>query len=335
MTLDDEKSELLSEAARHTGGRTSGGRRGGAAGEAVLPQRRRRGRHRASAEDLYGALASHVDLAASRPQGTACVRVATPVAEDGWSAGGHSVVRGRHRRHAVPGRLAHDGAGPQHRDVQLVIHPQMDVVRDITGELQPSPASRTAGGAEGAIRESWMHIEMTRSATTRTGRHRGGAPAGARDVRGGRGLAEHERRGRRIAAVLGTDPPPLSRDEVAPGQELLQWLARTTTSRSSATASTASRPTGRTTSCAPCPAPGSASCAPTRTAGARQAAGRGRRQGAREDPAGPREGQLAGDRAPAGLPRLRRRQDVRRRTARWSASSASSACSPARPTPSR
>ena len=89
----------------------------------------------------------------------------------------------------------------------------------------------------------------------------------------------------------------------------------TTTSRSSATASTASRrdDDGRRR-CAPCPAPASASCAPTRTCppSFAEAAAAGAGQGPREDAAGAHQGQLQGHRAPAGLPRLRRRQDVRR-----------------------
>ena len=44
----------------------------------------------------------------------------------------------------------------------------------------------------------------------------------------------------------------------------------------------------------------------------RQAPAPGPREGTREDPAGAGEGELQGDRAPSGLPRLRRGQDLRR-----------------------
>ena len=90
--------------------------------------------------------------------------------------------------------------------------------------------------------------------------------------------------------------------------------------------------------CGPCPAPGSASCAPTsRGSGVVRPSCRPRsRAKAREHAAAdPHQGQLPLHRAPPGLPRLRRRQDVRRATARWSASAASSGCSPRRPTPSQ
>ncbi|GAA3053753.1 hypothetical protein GCM10020229_76710 [Kitasatospora albolonga] len=67
--------------------------------------------------DVYGAAASHYRLGLKRPQGTAEVRVYTPtVEENGWSCG-HTVVEGRHRRHALPGRLGHqraDPPGPRH-----------------------------------------------------------------------------------------------------------------------------------------------------------------------------------------------------------------------------
>ena len=57
-----------------------------------------------------------------------------------------------------------------------------------------------------------------------------------------------------------------------------------------------------------------------------------RRARAREGPARPHEGQLARDRAPARLPRLRRREALRRGRARSSASGASSASTPRPPT---
>ena len=61
-----------------------------------------------------------------------------------------------------------------------------------------------------------------------------------------------------------------------------------------------------------------------RPAGPARAA-RGRRlAGPRQAPAGAGQGQLQGDRAPAGPPRLRRGEEVRRATARSSASAASS-----------
>src|SRR3712207_6464132 len=94
MTLDDEKSALLDRAAGHAEqdpdadpevqvGPLIRSYYRNVAAEDITER---------SPEDLRGALASHLELARHRPQGTARVRVITPGPEDGWSAGGHSVV---------------------------------------------------------------------------------------------------------------------------------------------------------------------------------------------------------------------------------------------------
>ena len=100
-----------------------------------------------SPEDLLGAVASHRELASSRPQGTAAVRVVTPtIADAGWSASGRSVVEVV--TDDMPflvdsvtmelNRLGHN--------VHAVIHPQFAVERDITGELQHVHAHEPRGG---------------------------------------------------------------------------------------------------------------------------------------------------------------------------------------------
>ena len=90
-----------------------------------------------SPEDLFGALASHRELASSRPQGTAAVRVVTPTsAEAGWSAAGRSVVEVvTDDMPFLVDSLTMELAR-QLRGVHVVIHPHFDVVRDITGALQ-------------------------------------------------------------------------------------------------------------------------------------------------------------------------------------------------------
>ncbi len=119
-----------------------------------------------SPEDVYGALASHYAVAASRPQGTATVRVVTPGLVDmGWSAAGHSVVEVV--TDDMPflvdsvtmelSRLDHD--------VHVVVHPRFEVTRDITGDLQT--LSTLADGVveetgPDALEESWMHVEIDR-----------------------------------------------------------------------------------------------------------------------------------------------------------------------------
>src|SRR5215213_10516175 len=89
-----------------------------------------------SAEELYGALASHYRAAEERPQGRASVHVFTPtLAEHGWSAGGHSVVEVVTDDMPFLVDSVVMELTRQQRDVHLVIHPQFDVSRDVTGRL--------------------------------------------------------------------------------------------------------------------------------------------------------------------------------------------------------
>ena len=110
----------------------------------------------------------------TRPGARRNVHVFNPTADDdGWST--EPLGRpGRRRRHAVPRRLrrrrARRGFGPP--AVHLVVHPQMTVRRNVTGELTRSARHSTAGGSDGRSRsddgavrrrdrsvqlESWMH----------------------------------------------------------------------------------------------------------------------------------------------------------------------------------
>jgi glutamate dehydrogenase len=87
--------------------------------------------------DLYAALASQFRLADNRPQGRANVHVFTPShADNGWSAGGHSVVEIVTDDMSFLVDSVTMELSRQQREIHLVIHPQFDVVRDITGVLQ-------------------------------------------------------------------------------------------------------------------------------------------------------------------------------------------------------
>ena len=120
--------------------------------------------------DLYGALASHYKLARDRPQGTAKVRVVTPnVADQGWSADGHSVVEiVTDDMPFLVDSVTMALSGLEHT-VHLVIHPQFDVERDVAGQLK-SMAVPEDGKAStppaGWLRESWMHVEIDRIGTS-------------------------------------------------------------------------------------------------------------------------------------------------------------------------
>jgi len=114
-----------------------------------------------SAADLAGAVRSHLELAQRRPQGTARVRVSTPLAADaGWDAEGRSVVE------IVTDDMPFlvDSVSQEltrtDRAIFLVVHPQLVVRRDIAGTLL-GPADRgTPDLAD--TRESWMHLEIDR-----------------------------------------------------------------------------------------------------------------------------------------------------------------------------
>src|SRR6476619_63116 len=166
--LDEEKSDLLNKATELALGRRGGELPPEVVGELLHDYFR----HVASEDvcarteaDLYGALASHYDLARTRPQGTASLRVTTPSAvDDGWSAGGHSVAEVVTDDMPFLVDSLTMALAAADRDVHLVIHPQVDVVRDITGELKSVAVVQdgSVAPAPDAVREAWMHIEITR-----------------------------------------------------------------------------------------------------------------------------------------------------------------------------
>ncbi len=233
-TQDRDKSELLGraiEVAKHGKGS------GGPPHDQVAALLRSYYRHVAPEDvvdrsdvDVYGTLASHYKLAGNRPQGTARVRVFTPtLREHGWSAGGHSVVEvvGDDMPFLVDSLTME--LSRQKREVHLVIHPNFDVRRDITGELQQ--VEPVADGAsepvDDAVRESWMHVEIDRLRD-------GDDPEEIvesvqrvlRDVR--ESVEDWDKMHERvidIVAGLREEPPPLDADEVRQSADLLEWLA--------------------------------------------------------------------------------------------------------------
>ena len=169
MTTDVEKSHLLTQAIA-LAERSSGS--GGPPKDEVGPLLLAYYRHVAvddivdrTAEELYGALVSQYRAAEIRPQGTASVHVFTPaLGEHGWSAGGHSVVEVvTDDMPFLVDSIVMELASQQ-RDVHLVVHPQFDVTRDLTGRLEhiACPDNESAEPSEGAARESWMHVEISR-----------------------------------------------------------------------------------------------------------------------------------------------------------------------------
>src|SRR3954454_20015060 len=183
-----------------------------------------------SAEELYGALVSHYRTADVRPQGTASVHVFTPtLAEHGWAAGGHSVVEffTDHMPFLVDSVVME--LTRQQRDVHLVIHPQFDVTRDVAGNLGEiaCPDSESSEPPEGAERESWMHIEISRVGHDEDVEEI--ASHLQRVLRDVRESVEDWPRMRQqvteIVAELRAEPPPtISTEELESGLAFLEWL---------------------------------------------------------------------------------------------------------------
>jgi glutamate dehydrogenase len=182
--------------------------------------------------DVYGAFASHHHLALERSPGQAKVRVHTPtVAENGWSAGGHSVVEVVvDDMPFLVDSLTMELSRGLH-DVRTVVHPTFDVRRDEAGRLlsaEPVSSGSTAP-ADGAIRESWMHIEIGRLSGEGddTPEHvvadclrvLGDVRASVEDWPG------MQARVAEVVSGLQSDPPPLPAEEVRQAAELLDWLA--------------------------------------------------------------------------------------------------------------
>jgi glutamate dehydrogenase len=232
-TLEQDKVELLDAAAELAC------RSGGVDDEprALAAFLRRYYRHVAAedlvgreAADVAGAALSHRRLAASRPQGTARVRVLTPTPEeDGWSATGHSVVEVVVNDmpflvDSVTAELSQHG-----RAIHLVVHPQLVVRRDVAGELhEVCDASSPAEAGDGAEAESWMHIEIDRESDAEAREAlTGDLQRVLRDVRETvEDWPKMQLAAVHIAHDLVLHPPPgLPEQEVVEATELLRWLA--------------------------------------------------------------------------------------------------------------
>src|SRR5690625_1762905 len=131
--LIEAKSDLLAKAASISGRRDHDG------DEAVL---RHYYRHVAAEAlvcrdpvDVYGAAATHRQMAASRPDGTALVRVYTPTVEvTGWSTG-RTVVEIVIEDMPFLVDSVTMALTRSDKAVHLVIHPQIVVRRDVAGNL--------------------------------------------------------------------------------------------------------------------------------------------------------------------------------------------------------
>jgi len=114
-------------------------------------------------EDLLGAALSHVDLARERPVGTANVLVDNPTVESQGYGSAHTAIQivtddMPFLVDSVTMALTRRGLA-----IHLLVHPQLVVRRDATGQLVEVLDTDTAPeGDFGVGVESWMHIEVAR-----------------------------------------------------------------------------------------------------------------------------------------------------------------------------
>ena len=240
-TLDDtsnnRRDELIDQAAKLAAARTS---TGGPPAEEAARLVHAYYRHvspqdvaERSDADLYGAALSHYRLAAYRPQGTANIRVFTPtVADNGWSAGGHTVVEVvtddmPFLVDSVSMVLTASG-----HEVHTVIHPQLIVRRDVTGQLLEVLADdeRSGGAREPAhdtARESWMHLEVSRDTDEKSVADLEQSLAKVLvDVREAvEDWTKIKAQALDIVQDLQDHPPPLPEEEIEQVRALLSWLA--------------------------------------------------------------------------------------------------------------
>ena len=236
-TLDESKDELIDKAAELAATRKGAG---GPPGSTSAQYLRSYYRHVAAEDvversdvDLYGAAMSHYKLAANRPQGTANIRVFTPtVSEHGWAANGHTVVEVVTDDMPFLVDSVTMELNEQNRFVHMVVHPQLLVRRDLTGDLQEIHTSEEQDGPgrdmpHDVFRESWMHIEIDRETEPEQLEAVEAALAKVlRDVR--EAVEDWERMHQQALAIvddLEKDPPPLPDAELEEGKALLHWLA--------------------------------------------------------------------------------------------------------------
>ena len=242
-TLDDaantERDGLIEKAAAFAASRKgSAGPPGGKSGDLL----RYFYRHVATEDlaqrsemDLYGAAISQYKIATYRPQGTANIRVFTPtVSEHGWSAGGHTVVEVVTDDMPFLVDSVTMELNEQNREVHMVVHPQILVRRDITGQLEEiftgdDQQVDRVDLEHDISRESWMHIEIGRESSAE--QHEEIERALIKVLQDVREAVEDwpkmHQQALDIIDDLDSNPPPLPAEEVAEAQALLRWLADT------------------------------------------------------------------------------------------------------------
>ena len=175
-------------------------------------------------DNLYGAALALFGFARHRPAGVAKVRVYNPrLEEHGWKSS-HTIVEVvNDDMPFLVDSVTADLNGAD-AEVHLVIHPIVQMVRDDQGKL--TKVLDEADEAEGARKESFMHVKISEQPSERLEDIRLGLERVLKDVRA---AVEDWRpmtgRCLEIVAELEKGPPPLPAEEVAEGIDFLKWLA--------------------------------------------------------------------------------------------------------------
>ncbi|RBQ17037.1 NAD-glutamate dehydrogenase [Spongiactinospora rosea] len=228
MSLDEAKDDLLKAAAETCAHRAGGDNVSVAEAVDVL---RTYYRHVAPEDlldrdpvDVYGPAMAHRRLAGHRPQGRALVRAYTPTLEEnGWEPG-HSVVEVVTDDMPFLVDSVTMELDRQEIGVHLVVHPQMDVRRDMTGKML-GPGDDDVTGQR--LAESWMHIEIDRQPDAAVLKQlEADLQRVLADVRYAvEDFAKMRALAVRTAEDLSVSPPPLPPAEVEDSLDLLHWLA--------------------------------------------------------------------------------------------------------------
>jgi glutamate dehydrogenase len=229
-TLEDGKSELLTQLCEYAEKRTSGTHDG----PSIPTLLRAYYKHAAPEDlldrnevDLYGAVMHHLRSGMERPQGTATVRVFTPTVDaEGWSAEGHTVVEVVTDDMPFLVDSVTMALDQVNHDVHLVIHPQLVVRRDVAGHLQEVLDDHVDVSAHDLGRESWMHLEIDRIPADEIAAVQQSLERVLSDVR--EAVEDWPRMHDRVQLILDDldeHPPPLPADELAEGKAFLHWLA--------------------------------------------------------------------------------------------------------------
>jgi glutamate dehydrogenase len=241
-TWTDEKAAILADAAKVADYSRSAGALSVSQVEALLAAYYR---HVATEDlvhrdpvDIYGAARSHYRLAGNRPQGSVAVNVFTPTVEEhGWSCT-HTVVEVVTDDMPFLVDSVTMELSRQNRGIHLVVHPQLRVRRDLTGQLLEIVGGydgRPTEDADGAktsppegIQESWIHVEIDRETDPDDlVQIEADIRRVLSDVREAvEDWPKLRARAREVVDELAASPPKdLPEQEIADTRELLSWLA--------------------------------------------------------------------------------------------------------------